>query len=129
MRNKDDTNSQTEQQLADLFSRMRREDGENLPAFPDWQELAARRSMLVKNRPLAVLPKVAAAAVLVIATGVLVSNQSRQDPGELYASIMDANSIATDQLMLVSPGTSPETTPLPDISEFGLYFEQSQQVN
>jgi hypothetical protein len=60
-----------------------------------------------------------AAAVLVIVS-ILMTRPAPQDPGVLYADIMSANTMATDQLMLVSQGASPEMSSMPGIFEIDL---------
>lgn len=102
-----DSNSLVDKELNRHFAMMRQQDVRHLPEILDAEVLAARSPLVVRRKSYAIVPMMAAALAAVIVTGVLMTGQSSQDPSVLYASIMNENIIATDQLMSMSPGTMP----------------------
>ena len=106
----------SEQELARRFSLMRREDALQAPDFPQAAVLAAREPVIGGWRVTSTLPKIAAAA-LVVAAILLLHEPAPQDPGELYVTIMRANSIDTDSLLSASVGTLPGMASVPDVIE------------
>ena len=129
MKHKHDTASQQDRELSRRFTQMRQADAEQVPDFPSEEELAQRRPIAAVNPLYSSVRKVAAAAAVVVAVSILMTRPTQQDPGALYADIMSANAIATDQLMLVSQGASPEMISLPGTYEINLPVDQAKYTN
>lgn len=108
------TGDPTERALAARFAQLRVAERAEAPDFSAEVSLASVSVPASNYRPL-----VAAALAAGIAAFALffVMQEPAQDPGELYASIMAANEISTDQLMLASPGLLPEVTGSPVVYE------------
>jgi hypothetical protein len=123
MNDKHDTAGQQDRELSRRFRQMRQADAEQVPDFPREEELAERSPIT------ATIQKVAVAAAVVVTVGILMTRPPEQDPGELYADIMNANSMATDQLMLVSDGVLPELISMPGVYEFDLPVGQAEITN
>lgn len=127
------TDSSTEQdklerELAGRFAAMRREDSHGSPAFPAESELLARQPATGQDRGGRAW-KISAVAAGLAALAVMVAYEPPQDPGELYVDIMSANTMATDQLLVASPGALPGMSGLPEVYEIGLPSGQPQSLN
>ena len=111
------TGDSTERALAGRFAQLRVSERAETPDFPSMESLSR-----VSTTPRRHGPIVAAALAAGIAAFALLfaGPKPAQDPGEIYASIMAASEITTDQLMLVSPGLLPEVSGLPAIYEIEL---------
>ena len=129
MNHKHDTASQQERELFRRFTQMRQLDAEQVPDFPSEEELAQRSPIPAVNPHYSSVRKVAVAAAVVVTVSILITRPAPQDPGALYADIMSANTMATDQLMLVSQGASPEMISLPGIYEIELPVDQAEYTN
>ncbi len=127
MNDKRETASDTD--LNRLFEQMRREDAVQAPDFPDVAMLAGREPVVAGREAYGVMPKVAAAAAVVAVAVFLLRGPAPQDPAVLYADLMSANSIATDTLLSVSPGTLPGMLSLPDVYEMDLATGTDQGMN
>ena len=105
-----------ERELGRHFARMRTEDSAELPPFPDDIEQVDRRGGdVLPGRRIGLLRMGLAASVL-FAVAVLVRQQSpAEDPAALYADIMSAYPLETEELLYVSESTTPGMTGLPDI--------------
>jgi negative regulator of sigma E activity len=120
MKHENDRASQQDRELSRRFTQMRQADAEQVPDFPSEEELAQRSPIPAVNPLYSRVRKVAVAAAVVVAVSILMTRPVPQDPGALYADIMSANAMATDQLMLVSQGASPEMSSMPGIFEIDL---------
>jgi negative regulator of sigma E activity len=120
MKHENDRASQQDRELSRRFTQMRQADAEQVPDFPSEEELAQRSPIPAVNPLYSRVRKVAVAAAIVVAVSILMTRPAPQDPGALYADIMSANAMATDQLMLVSQGASPEMSSMPGIFEIDL---------
>jgi hypothetical protein len=129
MNHKHDTASQQDRELSRRFGQMRQADAERLPDFPSEEELAERSPIVAGSRLYPTVQKIAVAAAVVVTVAVLMTRPSPQDPGVLYADIMNANSMSTDQLMLVSDGVLPEMIGMPGIYEIDLPVEPVEITN
>ena len=129
MNHKHDTSGQQDRELSRLFGQMRQQDAERLPDSPTEEELAERSPIIAASPFFSTVQKIAVAAAVVVTVGVLMTRQSPQDPGALYADIMSASSMATDQLMLVSHSVSPEMTSMPGIYDIDWPVEQAEITN
>ena len=127
MNDKRETASDTD--LNRLFEQMRREDAVQAPDFPDVAMLAGREPVIAGREAYGVMPKVAAAAAVAAVAVFLMRGPAPQDPAVLYADLMSANSIATDTLLSVSPGTLPGMLSLPDVYEMDLATGTDQGMN
>jgi hypothetical protein len=126
---RNDTATQQELELARRFSQLRREVAMDLPEIPDQEELAARTPVGSKDWLYRAIPKVALALVVTVTSIVLLNRSSAPDPGAVYADIMAANAVATDQLMSATLGTLPETFSTDGVDEFDLLFGEIQSIN
>lgn len=129
MNDRKDTDEKVDRVLAGRFARMRQEDRADLPDFPGEDTLRALGSVPASSRRERHWWKVAAVAAAITAAAVLFAPVSPHDPGELYADIMLANTIATDQLMLPSPGTLPEVSGLPGLYDIDTSLHQAEIAN
>jgi len=129
MNDKYDTGSERERDLARRFRQMRQEDAAQAPAFPQQSVLAQRSPLVSRAWAYGAMPKVAAAAAVVVVTGLLMFEPKPQDPGLLYADIMHSSSIATDPLLSVSLGTLPGMFSLPDVYEVEFSTDAAQDMN
>ena len=129
MKHKHDTASQRDRELSRRFAQMRQADAERVPDFPSEEELAQRSPIRAVNPLYSRVRKVAVAAAVVVTVSILMTRPAPQDPGVLYADIMSANTMATDQLMLVSQGASPEMISLPGTYEINLPVDQAEYTN
>ena len=132
MNHKHDTDSELDRALSRRFRQMREQDAEQLPDFPSEAALAQRSPILAERRVYPTLQKVAVAAAVVVAVGVLMTRAPQppqQDPGDLYADIMSASSMTTDQFMLVSLSASPELTSMPDVYDIDLPLAPAEITN
>ena len=128
MNHKHDTASQQDRELSRRFGQMRQADAERVPDFPREDELAERNAIVAGQRYSSV-QKFAVAATVIVTLSVLMTRPPAQDPGALYADIMNANSIMTDQLMLVSEGVLPEMTSMPDVYDIFLPISRAEITN
>lgn len=119
----------TDRELAHHFAQMRREDGTRLPVFPGADTLSGRNRAGPPGHRYGAAWKIAGMVAAITAIALLVIRQDPQDPGVLYADIMSISSIATDQLLDVSPGTLPEITDLPGFYEVDMPLERAQYTN
>ncbi len=105
-----------ERALAASFARLRVAERADAPDFPAVETLQPASGHSVFFRPMLAASLAAGIAAFAL---FFVAGESRQDqdPVELYASIMAANEITTDQLILTSPGMLPEAGGLPAIYE------------
>lgn len=126
---KDKQETTGEKELGLLFQQMRREDAAQLPDFPDAAVLAGRETIALGHRAYSAMPKFAAAAAVALMAILLLREPVPQDPAMLYAEVMNANSIATDTLLLVSPGTLPGMVSLPDDYELDFSADAEQNIN
>ena len=108
-------------ELIRRFTQIRAEDAEQLPAFPDEELLAKRSPIIAKPRFYAAVPSMAAAMAAAMLVGVLFIERTPEDPSRVYAEIMSANNMDTDQLMAVSTSVLPEMTSLPGIFEINAH--------
>lgn len=129
MNDKQDSASQQDRELSRRFMQMRQADAERVPHSPTEEELAERSPIIAASQRHSSVRKIAVAAAIVVAVSVLMTRPPEQDPGELYADIMSANSMATDQLMLVSQSVSPEMVNMPGVYEIDLPVDQIQTTN
>jgi hypothetical protein len=127
MNDKRETASDTD--LNRLFEQMRREDAVQAPDFPDVAMLAGREPVVAGREAYGVMPKLAAAAAVAAVAVFLMRGPAPQDAAVLYADLMSANSIATDTLLSVSPGTLPGMLSLPDVYEMDLATGTEQGMN
>lgn len=118
---KHDNDDLRNSELTNRFTQIRSEDAEQLPAFPDEELLAQRSPIMAKPRFYAAMPSMAAAMVVAILAGVLFIERTPEDPSGVYAEIMSANNMDTDQLMAVSTSVLPEMTSLPGIFEINAH--------
>ena len=112
-----------DRELATRFAQLRVAERAQAPDFPAEELLSpAARS------PWYFAPRFAAASAagIVALALFLASSGPAQDAGELYASIMASNEIATDQLMLASPGLLPEIAGNPAVYEIDMRALQKQ---
>ena len=128
MNHKHDTASQQDRELSRRFGQMRQADAERVPDFPREDELAERNPIVAGQRYSSV-QKFAVAATVIVTLSVLMTRPPAQDPGALYADIINANSIKTDQLMLVSEGVLPEMTSMPDVYDIDLPIGRAEITN
>jgi hypothetical protein len=129
MNDKHDTAGQQDRELSRRFRQMRQADAGQVPDFPREEELAEGSPITATNRLFPTIQKVAVAAAVVVTVGILMTRPPEQDPGELYADIMNANSMATDQLMLVSDGVLPELISMPGVYEIDWSVGQVEITN
>ena len=129
MNDKQDSASQQDRELSRRFMQMRQADAERVPHSPTEEELAERSPIIAASQRHSSVSKIAVAAAIVVAVSVLMTRPPEQDPGELYADIMAANSMATDQLMLVSDGVLPELISMPGVYEIDLPVGQAEITN
>jgi hypothetical protein len=129
MNTKHETATLQDRELARRFRQMRREDAARLPDIPCEEELAARRPLASNDRQYVTPVRVAAAITVVVVCGVLMLTSAPPDPGVLYADIMAANPITTDQLLSASPGTLPEMIDTVGVDEFDLRLGPATQIN
>jgi hypothetical protein len=115
MNSKLDSGGWADREIKRRFAIMRQQDKVHLPDVPDTDLLAQRSPLVVKSKFQAVVPMMAAALAAVLVTGALLSGKPAPDPSILYASIMHANIMATDQLMSLSEGTMPGMTAILDL--------------
>ncbi len=120
MKLEQDTASQQDRELSRRFRQMRQADTQRVPDFPSEEELAERSPVRAVNPLYSRVRKIAVAAAVVVAVSILMTKPPPEDPGALYADIMNANSMATDQFMLVSDSVSPEMISMPGIYEIDL---------
>jgi hypothetical protein len=119
-----------EQRLGQLFGQMRREEMAQAPAFPSEATLSQRGAPASAPPRYRATPKVAAAIALLAALLLLLTRDpTPQDPAQLYEDIMSANTLATDTLLSVSPGTLPGMAELPEIYETGAISGELQRIN
>ena len=128
MNHKHDTASQQDRELFRRFGQMRQADAERVPDCPSEEELA-ERSPIVAGQRYPRVQKFAVAAAVIVTVGVLMTRPAPQDPGALYADIMNANSMATEELMLVSEGVLPEMTSMPDVYDIDLPIGRAEITN
>ncbi len=132
MNHKHDTDSQQDRELSRRFRQVREQDAQRAPEFPGEDALARRRPIVASSQLFPTLQKLAVAAAVVVAVGILMSRAPappEQDPGVLYADIMSANSMTTDQFLLVSLSVSPEMTRMPGIYEIDLPIAPAEITN
>lgn len=130
MNHKPHASSREDRELSRRFRQMRQEDAEQVPDFPSEGELAERSPIVAASPLYRSVQKIAvAAAAVVVTVGVLMTRPSPQDPGALYADIMNANNMVTDQLMLASPGALPEMVSMPGIYEIDLPVGEAEYTN
>ena len=119
----------TDRELAQHFAQMRREDSTRLPEFPDADTLLDSNRADLPGHGYANVWKIAGMAAAITAVALFVTRQEPQDPGVLYADIMSASSMATDQLLDVSPGTLPEIADLAGFYEVEIPLERTPLAN
>jgi hypothetical protein len=129
MTHKHDTGSQQDRELSRRFGQMRQADAEQVPDFPSEKELAARSPARTKSQLYPTVQKIAVAAAVIVTVGIFMNNPTPQDPAALYAEIMSANSMTTDQLMLVSQVIAPEMLSAPGIYEIDVPAGPVQHTN
>ena len=117
---------QQERELAWQFAVMRREDRDALPPLPEEQELLQRTSLKSGIRSPVWIRQIAAVLVLAVTAGYWITRERTADPADLYVSIIGANAIATDSLLLVSQGILPETSHPPGLYEVAVPEDWSQ---
>lgn len=119
-----------EQCLEQLFGQMRRDEMAQAPAFPDESALSQRGALTTARPGSRTAPKVAAAIALLAALSLLLSREpAPQDPAQLYAAIMSANTLTTDTLLSVSPGTLPGMAELPEVFDTEAITGESQGIH
>ncbi len=121
--------SPPEAELARRFTQMRREDAADLPPLPDQNTTAPRSPDAIATRSNSFVAKIATGIAAVLVIGVLVNNREPQDPGVLYAEIMSASILETDQLMSVSLGTLPEMGSVPYVFELDVPAGRADNIN
>ncbi len=114
----------SDRDIALRFARMRESDTRQAPPFPDAAVLEQRQPLEVKSRFAAIIPKAAAAAVLVVGVGLLMLDTPTSDPGVIYADVMGESELMTDSLLSVSPGMLPEMTETMDVFDMELSLEE-----
>lgn len=129
MNDKQGSVSQRDRELSRRFMQMRQADAERMPDSPSEEELAARSPIIVARQRHSSIRKIAVAAAIVVAVSVFITRPPEQDPGELYADIMNVNNMATDQLMLVSESVSPEMISMPGVYEIDMPADQAEYTN
>ena len=129
MHTESDFESQQDRKISQRFAVMRQRDAAGLPGFPDAEELSTRAPMEIKKRFNIAVPAVAAGIAIAVFTALLMMNMSPRDPGVLYADIMASNTITTDYLMVVSPGTSPEMINTMGAYEIDVSIGAVQEIN
>ncbi len=129
MKHKQDTASQQDRELSRRFRQMRQADAERVPDLPSEEDLTERSPVIAVSQRYATVRKIAVAAAVVVSVSILMTRPSPEDPGALYADIMNANSMVTDQLMLVSHSASPEMISMPGIYEIELPAGGAEYTN
>ncbi len=108
-----------DQSLTQRFRQMRQMEAASAPAIVDAQELLAKQSGHSRHWLLQPKPQLAVAASVLFASVVLlrlpVFQTDVSDPGALYADIMAANPMTTDQLLFTGNGITPESVGLPSV--------------
>ena len=107
----------TERTLAARFAQLRVAERTEAPDFPAEELLATAAPSSWGFAP--AMAAALAAGIVGIAL-FFVTREPVQDPGELYASIMAATEITTDQLMSTSRGSLPESAGIPVIYEIDI---------
>lgn len=121
--------SPQEAELARRFAQMRLEDVSDLPSLPDENAMASQSPAVIAKPSNAVVTKIAVGIAAVLVISVLVNTQEPQNPGLLYAEIMNANILETDQFMSVSQGTLPEMASVPYIFELDAPAGRADNIN
>lgn len=132
MNHKDDVYSEPDRELSRRFRQMREQDVEHLPDVPGETELEQRSPVLADSRLKPGLQKIAVAAAVVVAVGVVMTRAPQlpqEDPGALYADIMSASSMTTDQFMQVSLSVSPEMTRMPRVYDIEFSTAPAEVTN
>ena len=112
-----------ERALAARFAQLRVAERAEAPAFPPVESQSHETASFGGHG--AALAAGLAAAIAGFAL-FFMTRQPTQDPGELYASIMAANVMTTDQLMLASPGILPEGGGVPTVYEIEIPVVQDK---
>ena len=129
MNDRKDSGDRLDRSLAASFARMKQEDQANLPAFPDMDRLRQTAPASNAARRERYWWRAAGLAAAITVAAVLLMPSPAPDPGELYADIMQANSMTTDQLMLPSPGILPEVTGLPGVYDIDMPSQLLEYAN
>ena len=123
-------NDPMDRDLRRRFAAMRTEDAADLPEQPDARTASGAAASTNSRGPGRALLGGAVAASIVVAALVLVGRQpTGHDPAALYAEIMHDYEMATDELLYVSAGASPEMTSVPEIVAPQLPGDISELVN
>jgi hypothetical protein len=115
-----------ERALAARFAQLRVAERAEAPVFPPVESRSHETTFFGDHG--AALAAGLAAAIAVFAL-FFVAQQPTQDPGELYARIMAANVMTTDQLMLASPGILPEGGGVPTVYDIEIPVLQEKGGN
>lgn len=129
MNNRQESDSPQDRELARRFKQMRQHEALDLPDLLAEDALAAREPINIRSGFYGAVPKVAAALAVVAVWGVLTIARSPGDPVSVYADIMNANTMATDQLMSVSRVALPETMDMPGAYDLDMFSGPTQQMN
>ncbi|MFK8048135.1 MAG: hypothetical protein AB8B81_06870 [Halioglobus sp.] len=116
-----------EKTLARRFREQREVEALHAPAFPTGQELLIRASAdaAISGAWLNAVPKFALAASVLLAVFLYLKPTVSQDPGELYADIMGANTVATDSLLSLSGTLAPQSLEVPGLFDFDSSFDDT----
>lgn len=127
--NENSSGNDGHEELAGRFAQMRTEERASAPGFPSQAELLKRKP-ITQDRAVNARYASVAAAIALLALGIgWFSYQPADDPVAIYASIMDRQPVATDQLLMVSESVLPGMSDVPSFDAFELQFEQNYYTN
>jgi len=124
-------NGPVDQALARRFRQLREAEAVDTPVFPTDQELQLRMSTntVVRGAWVKTVPKFALAASVLIAVFLYLNPGAEQNPAQLYADVMSANTVATDSLLSLTSTIAPQNTGLPGFFDFNVSFDDSFETN
>ena len=118
-----------DRELKRQFGELRTEQKPHVPAFPGKEHLLQQVDQ--PSPAVGMLPRVAAGFVLIVASGLFFSqigpggSAETQDPAQIYAEIMNSQTLDSDQLLMVSADLMPAMNDLSDfyLDELGFEME------
>ena len=126
-----DISDPLERTLARRFQQLRETEALQVPVFPTDQELRRRVSedAAIPATWLNAVPRFALVASVLVAVFLYFNSGTEQNPGDLYADIMGANTVATDSLLSLSRAEAPQSTAVPGLFDFETSFDDTFDTN